>query len=212
MREAIAVVVPARNEARWIREVVTTMPASVSHIIVVDDASDDGTASAAAEADADRVIVVRHDRRRGVGGAIVSGYRRGMATSADVLVVMAGDAQMDPADLPSLVAPIVGGHADYVKGNRLRHPEARAMPPVRAAGTAILGAMTSLATGVPVGDSQCGYTAISRAALDALDLEVTVTPTICSVTSRVPAFAFTRCRCGPCTAAPTAGCAPITRR
>ncbi|MEQ9325336.1 MAG: glycosyltransferase, partial [Polyangiaceae bacterium] len=142
----IAVVIPAKNEERFVGEVVRTLPSFVDLPIVVDDGSDDDTARAARAA-ADVVTVVRHERSRGVGGAIVAGYRRAMAAGADVAAVMAGDGQMDPSDLEAVVAPVVSGHAGYVKGNRLRHPDVwGVMPWHRLLGTAVLGALTAKAT------------------------------------------------------------------
>ena len=169
----IAVVVPAFNEARWIAETVAGMPAFVDHVLVVDDASSDTTSAVAREAPAARVEVIRHAENRGVGAAIITGYRRARALGADIVAVMAGDGQMDPLDLPTVVRPILDGDADYVKGNRLLHPGVfRTMPPARLAGTAVLAWLTRHAAGLPsLGDSQCGYTAISAAAIDALDLD-----------------------------------------
>jgi glycosyltransferase involved in cell wall biosynthesis len=167
----IAVVVPARDEARHIAEVVRTMPRFVDHIAIIDDGSRDDTATIArAAAGAIALDVLRHDESRGVGAAIVSGYRHAVARGADVVAVMAGDAQMDPADLRSVVIPVIRGEADYVKGNRLRHPDAlRAMPLMRLGGTFVLGQLTALATGTRLGDSQCGYTALAANAIRALD-------------------------------------------
>jgi glycosyltransferase involved in cell wall biosynthesis len=169
----IAVVVPAFNEARWIAETVATMPSFVDHVIVVDDASRDATSELARATASERVEVIRHADNRGVGAAIITGYRRARALGADVVAVMAGDGQMDPVDLPSILQPILAGEADYVKGNRLLHPGVYGtMPPARLAGTAVLAWLTRHAAGLPsLGDSQCGYTAISGAAIDALDLE-----------------------------------------
>ncbi len=169
----IAVVVPAFNEAGWIAETVETMPAFVDHVVVVDDASCDATSAVARAARSERVEVIRHAENRGVGAAIITGYKRARALGADIVAVMAGDGQMDPADLPAVLRPIVDGEADYVKGNRLLHPGVfRTMPPARLAGTAVLAWLTRHAAGLPsLGDSQCGYTAISAAALDALDLD-----------------------------------------
>lgn len=169
----IAVVVPAFNEARWIVETVESMPAFVDHILVVDDASEDATSALARSVGDARVEAVRHAENRGVGAAIITGYRRARALGADVVAVMAGDGQMDPVDLPAVVLPIIRGEADYVKGNRLLHPAVfRAMPKSRLAGTAVLAWLTRRAAGLPsLGDSQCGYTAISAGAIDALDLD-----------------------------------------
>ncbi|WP_044246326.1 glycosyltransferase family 2 protein [Chondromyces apiculatus] len=169
----VAVVLPARDESAWIGEAVASVPAFVDHVIVVDDASGDGTAAAAKAAGDARLDVVTHDACRGVGAAIVTGYRRAVALGADVVAVMAGDGQMDPRDLPRVVGPVVRGEADYVKGNRQAHPDVwRVMPLGRLAGTAALAAVTRRVGGLAaLSDSQCGYTAISARAIGALDLD-----------------------------------------
>ena len=172
----VAVVIPAFNEQRAIGEAVATVPAFVDRVIVVDDASTDATAAtaqAAAEARGGCVDVVVHEVNRGVGGAIVTGYRRALATGCDVAAVMAGDGQMDPDDLPAVLDPIADGDADYVKGDRFRHPDVRtAMPPARIVGNVVLSAATKLTSGYHhVWDSQCGYTAIHRRALEAVELD-----------------------------------------
>lgn len=159
----VAVVVPARNEQRRIARVVETMPARVIEIVLVDDASEDATADAARAVGDPRLVVVRHARRRGVGAAIESGYREAFARGAEVVVVMAGDAQMDPSDLEALLAPVASGEAGYAKGNRLDHAGARGdMPRLRRLGGEVLSRLTSVAVGRSVRDSQCGYTAINR--------------------------------------------------
>ena len=85
------------------------------------------------------------------------------------VAVMAADAQMDPVDLPTLLAPLIAGDADYVKGNRLAWPEAsKAMPWHRWLGNRVLSFLTSVAIGVDVGDSQCGYVSMNRSTLRAL--------------------------------------------
>lgn len=171
----IAVVVPAYNEAAAIGRVIDQVPSYVDLVIVVDDASSDETAARAAAAGARRgaVEVITHDVNRGVGAAIVTGYRRALERGVDAVAVMAGDGQMDPADLPALLDPIVAGVADYVKGNRFRHPDVwNAMPPARIVGNLVLSAATRVTSGYRhVFDSQCGYTVASRAALRAIELD-----------------------------------------
>jgi glycosyltransferase involved in cell wall biosynthesis len=169
----IAVVIPAFNEAAKIAATVRSIPAFVDDIFVIDDASSDDTSTRAKACDRD-VEVIRHDENRGVGGAIATGYRLALAAGADIAVVMAGDGQMDPEDLPSLLAPIADGHADYVKGNRFKHPEIwTAMPKTRIVGNIVLSAATRVTSGYThVFDSQCGYTAIHRRALASIDLDV----------------------------------------
>ncbi len=169
-RSRLAVVVPAKNESRFIAEVVDTMPAYVDDLIVVDDGSTDDTASIARARGA---IVLRHEASRGVGGAIVAGYRRALALGASVVAVMAGDGQMAPDDLEKVVQPVASGLADYAKGDRFRHPEVtRTMPVLRHVVGRGLSVLTGVATGYRgLSDSQCGFTAISRAALESIDLD-----------------------------------------
>jgi glycosyltransferase involved in cell wall biosynthesis len=171
----VVVVVPAWDEAPRIGRVVRGIPAWVDAIVVVDDASADATAEAARAAGDPRVDVLRHDFNRGVGAAIATGYRHGRTIAPgprDVFAVMAGDGQMDPGDLASLVTPVARGEADYVKGTRFRTRDVvRRMPPARLLGGLVLSWATSRAIGVPVSDSQCGYTAIAGEACHRLDLD-----------------------------------------
>ena len=167
----ISVVIPAFNEAAKIAATVEKVPELADHVVVVDDASTDETS--ANTPNSARIELVRHDVNRGVGAAISTGYRRALAAGSDVAVVMAGDGQMDPEDLPALLAPIAAGEADYVKGNRFKHPEIwTEMPTSRIVGNVLLSAATRVTSGYShVFDSQCGYTAITRRALAAIDLD-----------------------------------------
>lgn len=169
---SVAVIIPAYNEERAIARTIGSVPSFVDHIVVVDDASEDATTRVAV-ACARSMEIVRHPRNRGVGAAIVTGYRRALALDLDVAVVMAGDGQMDPGDLPALLDPLADGRADYSKGNRFRHAEVwRAMPKTRLVGNVVLSVATKLTSGYwHVFDSQCGYTAITRRALEGIDLE-----------------------------------------
>ena len=176
--QRVAVVIPAFNEEQKIAATVASIPDYVDVVIVVDDASADSTgevAQATADqlSDGRRVAVVRHHVNQGVGAAIVTGYRQALHSKCAIVAVMAGDGQMDPADLASIVQPIVDGTADYVKGNRFLHPEIwKAMPAARIVGNLVLSAATKVTSGYwHVFDSQCGYTAISAAALQAIELD-----------------------------------------
>lgn len=170
----VVVIVPAYEEAPRIARVLAAIPPLVDRIVVVDDASGDGTCEVARGVSDARVVVVRHPSNRGVGAAIVTGYRRALSEGGgprDAFVVMAGDGQMDPADLPALIAPIASGECDYAKGDRMAAEEIlRVMPMGRYLGGRVFSLLTSLAIGIPVRDSQCGYTAISRDACSRLDL------------------------------------------
>jgi glycosyltransferase involved in cell wall biosynthesis len=171
----IAVVVPAYNEAVLLPETLIGIPGFVDRVYVVDDASSDSTAQRArAAADSDRrVVLVSHERNRGVGAAIVSGYKRAIEERIDVVCVMAGDNQMDPAELPSLVEPVAAGEVDYAKANRLTTGQAwELIPHARYLGNAVLSLLTKIASGYwHVADSQAGYTAIALPVLEALDLD-----------------------------------------
>ncbi len=170
----VVVVVPAHNEERFIGETLTTIPTVIDRVVLVDDASTDGTHSIASSiADKRPLDLLRCPRNLGVGGAIAYGYRHALRIGADVVVVMAGDGQMDPRDLVRLIQPVVEGRADYAKGNRLAHPDVwRRMPLHRLAGTRLLGAASALAFGIEdIYDGQCGYTAVSARALAQLDLD-----------------------------------------
>jgi glycosyltransferase involved in cell wall biosynthesis len=166
----IAVIVPAYREERLIARMLSRLPAAVDSVIVVDDASPDATREAALAVGDPRVTCVSHTVNRGVGAAIATGYRAALEGGSDVLVVMAGDDQMHPEDLVPLVRAVLAG-ADYAKGNRFRHEEARRMPLARRIAGEVLSAATRLATGLAVGDTQCGYTALSARAARLLPLD-----------------------------------------
>src|SRR5271156_6204931 len=111
--KSVAVVVPSFNVEPLVLRVIETMPPFVDWIVVVDDESTDRTnavAQAAAERDK-RIVVIRHEKNRGVGAAIGTGYKHCRDRGVDVTCVMAGDAQMDPADLDRIVEPVALGHA-----------------------------------------------------------------------------------------------------
>ena len=172
----IGVIVPAYNEAKLIGRVLETMPEYVDKIIVVDDASDDHTSEVVQSHESSlsgRLILIRHKVNQGVGGAIITGHHRALAEGVDVIAVMAGDAQMDPGELARLLDPVIEGHADYAKGNRFFSGEAwQTMPRVRYFANAALSMLTKIASGHwHIADPQCGYTAISRQALESLDLD-----------------------------------------
>jgi glycosyltransferase involved in cell wall biosynthesis len=164
------VVVPAYCEERLIARMLARIPAYVDAIYVVDDASADGTLAAAGRVGDPRIELVRHSDNRGVGAAIVTGYRAALADGHDVLGVMAGDDQMHPDDLEPLVLAVLAG-ADYAKGNRFAHADARRMPLARRLGGHFLAVLTRRASGLRVSDTQCGFTALSARAARALPLD-----------------------------------------
>lgn len=169
----IAVVLPAYNESNHIREVISGLPAWVDHVLVVDDASTDNTAQTVEAIDDPRVVLLRHTENRGVGGAMVTGYRAALEINADIVVKMDADGQMLPSDLERLVRPLVSGFAEYAKGNRFYFRNAtKGMPKVRGFGNSLLSVLTKAASGYwHVFDSQCGFTAVSAPFLRLIDLD-----------------------------------------
>jgi glycosyltransferase involved in cell wall biosynthesis len=169
----VAVVVPAHDEEALIGATLRGIPPLVDRIFVVDDGSSDRTAERAREVGDPRVVVLCHERRSGVGAAILTGYRRALDDGLDVVAVMNGDNQMDPADLPTLVEPVACGEVDYAKANRLFTGQAwQLIPKTRYLGNAILSMLTKIASGYwHVADSQSGYTVVSREMLERLDLD-----------------------------------------
>ncbi|HIO36383.1 MAG TPA: glycosyltransferase family 2 protein [Candidatus Marinimicrobia bacterium] len=169
----IAVVVPAYNEETQIGKVLSEMPQYIDHIVVVNDCSDDKTAEITEQyANEDsRILLLNHDQNQGVGGAIATGYKWSKDRDVDIAVVMAGDGQMDPADLSLIMDPVVEGRVDYSKGNRLLTGEAfKIMPKVRYFGNSALSLLTKIASGYwHIADSQAGYTAIHKKVLHTID-------------------------------------------
>lgn len=168
----IAVVVPAYREEKLIGETILGVPDYVDHIIVVDDCSPDRTFEEAQRVSDSRTEVVRLDRNRGVGGAIITGHRRAMELGAEIMVVMAGDNQMDPAQMPRLLAPILDHGYGFAKGNRLFSSQSiGGMPFHRVIGNMMLTFATKAASGYwNLVDPQNGYTAVTAESLEMVPL------------------------------------------
>jgi glycosyltransferase involved in cell wall biosynthesis len=169
----VAAVVPAFREEAHVGGVIRTMPELVDIIVVVDDASPDGTSEAALAVGDPRVTVVRHEVNKGVGGSIVTGHRKALELGADIHVVMAGDGQMDPDQLTTLLDPLVESGYGFAKANRFYSTTSYAgMPRYRIAGNIVLTFLTKAASGYwNLVDPQNGYTAITRAVLERLPLD-----------------------------------------
>jgi glycosyltransferase involved in cell wall biosynthesis len=173
----IGVVVPAYNEELLLGETVRSMPGYVTKIYVIDDCSTDRTPEVIRGLDDPRVVSLRHEVNRGVGGSIVDGYKMALKDGMDLVAVMAGDNQMDPAELPKLLAPVIDGRTDYAKGNRLLNRQMRkGMSNWRQLGNTMLTMLNKIGSGYwQVSDPQNGYTVISRRALEMLDLDAVYT-------------------------------------
>ncbi len=169
----IGVVVPAYNEELLIEETISGIPNYVDRIYVIDDCSTDRTPEIVKTITDPRVVSVRHEKNSGVGAAIITGYKLALEDEMDIVAVMAGDNQMDPEQLPRLLMPIIEGRADYTKGNRLLSKEFRSgMSTWRTLGNAMLTMITKIGSGYwHIMDPQNGYAAISRQALEVMNLD-----------------------------------------
>jgi len=173
-RPRVAAIVPCYRVLRHIDAVIDGLRGYVDHVFVVDDACPEGTgAHVAARHDPAWVTVVTHAQNQGVGGAVISGYRRARDDGYEILVKVDGDEQMDPSYIPALIAPIAEGRADYAKGNRFFDPRSLAtMPAVRRFGNAGLSFVSKVSSGYwDVMDPTNGFTAIHAAVLRWLPLD-----------------------------------------
>jgi len=169
----VGVVVPAYNEEALIGRVIDTIPPYVDKVYVVDDCSTDNTAKVVLNNNDTRLVFIHHSVNKGVGAAIVTGYKEALKDCMDVIAVMAGDNQMDPLELPKLLDPVINGDADYSKGDRLSSPGlSMGMSNWRKFGNNLLTLLTRISSGYwDLHDPQNGYTVISRQALEQIDLD-----------------------------------------
>jgi len=170
----VVAVVPCHLVEAEIGLVIASLPGYLKHIIFVDDASPDETAKIverAAKKD-HRILLIRHEKNLGVGGAMLSGFQKALELEADIVVKIDGDGQMDTKHLPNLLAPILYGQADYTKGNRFRDFRAlQKMPAIRRIGNMALGFLTKAATGYwNLFDPTNGFVAIHGKVLAQLPL------------------------------------------
>ncbi|MFN8399389.1 MAG: glycosyltransferase family 2 protein [Anaerolineales bacterium] len=171
----LAVVIPAYRTEKEILAVLHGIPTFIRHIIVVDDASPDSSADlvAAAAKKNRRLVLIRHTKNQGVGGAMVTGFKKALELGAEIVIKLDGDGQMDPHYIPALITPLITGEADYAKGNRFRDFDAlRQMPIVRRIGNLGLSFLTKAATGYwNIFDPTNGYFAIRAEMLAQLPLD-----------------------------------------
>ncbi len=170
--KTLAVVIPCYKVKAHVRDVITHMGPEVLLIFAVDDACPDQSGRYILDhVDDPRVCVLFHETNKGVGGAVMTGYRAAMEAGADVIVKVDGDGQMDPALIPVIARPVVDGRADYAKGNRFHSVwNVRKMPRVRLFGNAALSFVTKLSSGYwSIFDPTNGFTAVHVDALKRLE-------------------------------------------
>lgn len=169
----VVVIIPAYNEEINIQKVITTIPYFVDKIIVVNDNSTDKTREIV-KSNIDKnskIVLLNHEINLGVGAAVSSGCKWAIKNDVDIVVGMAGDAQMEPNDMPKLLDVIIENKADYVKGNRPRSGDVRHQTPwFRYYGNQILALLTKIASGYwHVADPQNGFFAMNRKVLERID-------------------------------------------
>ncbi len=167
----VVVAIPAYRVADTIEKVISELPPFVQHIIVANDASPDELADRLSRIKDKRLIVLNHEENQGVGGAMKSIFREALKLGADVLVKLDGDGQMPCDKISELIAPITGGKADVVKGNRFRDFKAlQKMPFIRRAGNIGLSFLVKMASGNwHIFDPTNGFLALSRNVLEEID-------------------------------------------
>lgn len=170
----LGVVIPCHRERAHILDVLAAVPPVVTTIYCVDDGCPQQTGQWVTEQCRDpRVKVLRHPRNLGVGAAMRTGYRAALADGMQIVVKLDGDGQMEPAEIPRLVSPILTDQADYTKGNRFYRLEGlTAMPAVRLLGNTVLSFVSKLSTGYwQLFDPNNGYTAIDARVLALVPLD-----------------------------------------
>jgi len=164
--EKIVVVMPALNAARTLRSTVSLIPRDVvDEIIVVDDASTDGTIEIAHELG---VRLIWHPHNVGYGGNQKTCYLEALQRGADVVVMLHPDGQYEPTLIPKLVEPILEGRADLVLGSRLAEPGmalAGGMPRYKYTANRILTTIENRILSTRLSELHTGYRAFSRRVL-----------------------------------------------
>lgn len=173
MKMKFAVVIPSYKVSKHILDVINNIPEFVNHIIVVDDKCPQNSGNIAVTSNDKRVVVCYHEVNQGVGGAVVTGYKKALELNSDIVIKVDGDGQMDVAYMQKLIQPIVDEKADYTKGNRFTDFKAlRQMPKIRLFGNSGLSFLVKASSGYwNMMDPTNGYTAINKHALEELDLD-----------------------------------------
>jgi glycosyltransferase involved in cell wall biosynthesis len=160
----ILIAIPAYNEERYIGNVVRKAKIYATEVIVIDDASKDNTSQIAKEAGA---FVIKHEINKRYGGAIKSCFQVAKDKDADILVILDGDGQHDPKDIPNLLKPILDGQADIVIGSRFLN-KSNDIPLYRKFGINVITFLFNFCSKTKVTDSQSGFRSYNRNALSLL--------------------------------------------
>lgn len=169
----IAVVIPCYKVRNHILDVLLAIGNEVSHIYIVDDACPENSGEYVEKNTKDpRIKVIYHEKNKGVGGAVITGYKEAISDGAEIVVKLDGDGQMNPDFIPKLVIPIETGEADYSKGNRFFDVEKLLiMPRMRLIGNSFLSLINKMVNGYwNIIDPTNGFTAIHVNVLKLLPL------------------------------------------
>jgi dolichol-phosphate mannosyltransferase len=170
----ITVVIPCYNVSRHIAEVIKNLPADVTWVIAVNDLSKDNTGNALGEIQKEnkKLIVINHEKNQGVGGSMLTGFKKSLELNSDITIKIDGDDQMDSSYIPQLIRPLIENKADYTKGNRFRDFKSlKKMPVVRRIGNLGLSFFIKAASGYwNIFDPNNGFVAISKEMLKTINI------------------------------------------
>lgn len=162
VKDKVCIVIPAFNEAQIISEVIDQIEQEgYKKIIVIDDGSTDKTYYVAKDAG---VMVAKHLINRGKGAATQTGFDAAKILGAEIVVTMDADGQHSAKDISTLVKPIVDGECDVVLGSRFL--DKNDIPRKKLLMNKIANVVTYIFFGMYVNDSQSGFRAYNKKALD----------------------------------------------
>ena len=153
--------IPAYNEEQTIVDVIKRASKYVDKVIVCDDGSEDNTSRKAEDAGA---IIIKHDKNLGKGASFKSLFKVAKELNAEIIVTIDGDGQFLPEEIPKLMKPIIENRADVVIGYRFT--DINQVPYYRKVGNKVLDKLTNIASELPFRDSQSGFRAYSKRAIE----------------------------------------------
>ena len=166
----LSVIIPTFNEAATIREILRRVQETPfdKEIIVVDDGSTDGTNTALATIDAPNLRVIAHEKNRGKGAAVRTGFA---AATGDYVILQDADLEYDPRDYARLLEPLIEGDADVVYGSRFVGSPRRVLLFWHTVGNHVLTLLSNMVTNLNLTDMETGYKAFRIDVVQRLSLK-----------------------------------------